>query len=107
MFKATNHLLNKEEIQMSANTIIAKINYIKELEASIEEMKNELEGVKDSIKSEMTQNGVEQMAVGDYIIRYCDVLSSRFDTKRFKEEIGEDVYKYYTKEVMSKRFSIA
>lgn len=92
---------------MSNTTIIAKVNYIKELEASIEEMKAELEGVKDSIKEMMTNNNIEQMVAGDYIIRYTDVLSSRFDTKRFKEDFSPELYKAYTKEVMSKRFSIA
>lgn len=92
---------------MSANTIIAKVNYLKELEAMMEELKVEAEAIKDDIKSEMVARNTETMTVGDYIIRYCEVLSSRFDTKRFKEEIGEDVYKAYTKEVLSKRFSIA
>lgn len=92
---------------MTTNTIIAKVNYLKSLEATMEELKAAAENIKNELKEEMVLRQTEQMSAGDYIIRYGEVLTSRFDTKRFKEEIGEDVYKYYTKEILSKRFSIA
>ena len=51
--------------------------------------------------------GVSKMNLGKYIVRWTSVLSTRFDTKRFKEAFGEELYKAYTKEVSSRRFSIA
>ncbi|MBQ9158948.1 MAG: hypothetical protein IJ136_06465 [Erysipelotrichaceae bacterium] len=92
---------------MTQITLTHRIEELNDLEAMIEELKNEAEAIKDAIKQEMTDRNLEEMIVGDYIIRWVDVLSSRFDTKRFKTELGEDLYKSYTKEVASKRFSIS
>ena len=84
-----------------------KIEELKELEALIEEAKAQADSLKDDIKSVMNENALDTLEVGSYVVRYTPVSSSRFDTKRFKEEFGEDLYKKYTKEVLSNRFSIA
>ena len=55
----------------------------------------------------MEVRGVEEMEVGNRVVRYTSVLTSRFDTRAFKLKMGEDIYKAFTKEVASKRFSIA
>jgi predicted phage-related endonuclease len=46
------------------------------------------------------------MEAGKYIVRWTSVLSQRFDTSAFKKVMPE-VYKEYTKQVTSRRFSIA
>ena len=51
-------------------------------------------------------NGVEELEAGQYIIRYTSILSNRFDTTAFKKIYG-DLYKAFTKQSASKRFSIA
>ena len=86
------------------STIIEKL---KEWEAIQNEAAAEVEALKDQIKAEMNARGVEELEAGQYIVRFTSVLSSRFDTKRFKEVFGEEVYKAYTKEVSSRRFSVA
>ena len=91
---------------MTQITLTHRIEELNELEAMIETIKAEAEAIKDQIKAEMSDRGLEEMIVGDYIVRWVDVLSSRFDTKRFKTEMGEGLYKEYTKEVSSKRFTI-
>ena len=78
-----------------------------EIEKMMEELKAEAEAIKDELKNEMSLRGLDQMEIGQYIVRWTSVLSFRFDTKRFKEEYGENVYKQYTKEVSSTRFTIA
>ena len=92
---------------MTNMEITAKIDELKELEAIIEEAKAEAEALRDDIKAEMLRQEAEELAAGQYIVRFTPVLSSRFDTKRFKENFGEEVYKAYTKQVTSRRFSIA
>ena len=91
---------------MTQITLTHRIEELTDLEKSIEELKAEAEAIRDQIKDEMTSRGLEQLVVGDYVIKYLSVLTSRFDTKRFKEEIGESVYREYCKEVASKRFTI-
>lgn len=92
---------------MSQNELVAKIEELNELETVLEQLKTQADGIRDDIKSEMTQRGTEELNLGKYIVRWTSVLSTRFDTKRFKEVFGEELYKAYTKEVSSRRFSIA
>ena len=91
---------------MSQNEIISKIEQLKEWEAILEEAQAEAEALRDSIKQQMREDGTEEMAIGAYIIRWTSVLSNRFDSTAFKKEHA-DLYKSFTKQVASKRFSIA
>ena len=92
---------------MATYELINKIEELKALEELIEEAKAAAEGLRDDLKDEMNSRGVEEMAAGRFILRFTPILSSRFDTKRFKEKFGEDVYKAFTREVSSRRFTIA
>ena len=91
---------------MSKNEMIAKIEQLKEWEAILEEAQNEVEALRDSIKQQMLEEETEELAVGTYIVRWTSVLSNRFDSTAFKKEHAE-LYKSFTKQVASKRFTIA
>lgn len=91
---------------MSRNELVAKIEALNEWEALMEEAKAEAEAIRDSLKAELTERGVEELEAGQYIIRYTSILSNRFDTTSFKKIYG-DLYKAFTKQSASKRFSIA
>ena len=91
---------------MSTIEITTKIEALKELEALIEEAKAEAEALRDDIKTEMLNRNIEELEAGQYIIRWTSVLSQRFDTTGFKKAYG-DLYKEYTKQTASRRFSIA
>ena len=90
---------------MSAKEIINKIEALAEWEAIIEEAKAEAEALRDSIKAEMLDRNTEELEAGTYIVRWTSVLSQRFDTTAFKKSHGE-MYKEYTKQVSSRRFTI-
>ncbi len=91
---------------MSRNEIEAKVEYLQELESFMDEIKAESESIKDQIKAEMLDRGVSELQAGRYIIRWSDVLSNKFDSTSFKK-VYADLYKAFTKQVYSKRFSIA
>lgn len=91
---------------MSQNEMISKVEQLREWEAILEEAQNEVETLRDCIKEQMLERGTEELQVGAYIIRWTSVLSNRFDSTAFKKEYAE-LYKTYTKQVSSKRFSIA
>ena len=91
---------------MSTIEITSKIEALKELETLSEEAKAEAETLRDEIKAEMLNRNTEEMEAGQYIVRWTSVLSQRFDTTAFKK-VMPDVYKSFTKQVSSKRFSIA
>ena len=91
---------------MSRNELITKIEALQEWEAIMEEAKAEAEALRDIIKNEMLEQGTEELEAGAYIIRWTSVLTNRFDTTAFKKEHNE-LYKQFTKQIVSKRFSIA
>ena len=97
--KYNNKGVNKNEIQ-------AQIESLRALEELIEDAKTEAETLRDAIKQELLSREVEELSVGQYIVRWTSVLSQRFDTTAFKKVMPE-VYKAYTKQVSSRRFTIS
>lgn len=91
---------------MSTNDLVMKVEKLKELEELLEEVKTEAESVRDEIKQEMLTQDTEELEAGQYIIRWISVLTNRFDTTAFKKVLP-DVYKAYTKQITSRRFTIA
>ena len=90
---------------MSRNEIISKIEALKELEALAAEISVEMESLKNSIKEEMAAQQTEELECGQYIIRWVTVLTNRLDTTALKR-VMPSVYKDFTKQVTSRRFSI-
>ena len=91
---------------MSTNEMTTKIEALRDLEELIEEAKAEADALRDEIKAEMLSRNTEEMSVGQYIIRWTSILSNRFDTTGFKKMYGE-LYKEYTKQTASRRFTIS
>lgn len=91
---------------MSTNDLVMKVEKLKELEELLEEVKTEAESVREEIKQEMLTQDTEELEAGQYIIRWTSVLANRFDTTAFKKVLP-DVYKAYTKQITSRRFTIA
>ena len=91
---------------MSKNELIAKIEALNAWEALMEDAKAEADAIRDSIKQEMLDRDEEELTAGAYIIRWTSVLSNRFDTTGFKKVYG-DLYKAFTKQTSSRRFSIS
>ena len=91
---------------MSKHELVSKIEKLQEWEQLIEEAKSEAESLRDDIKQEMLNRDTEELEAGAYIIRWTSFLSNRFDTTGFKKVYG-DLYKAFTKQTASKRFSIS
>ena len=91
---------------MSINDLERRIEKMQEWEALAAEANAEAEALRDEIKAEMMARDTEELAAGRYIVRWTSVLSNRFDTTAFKKQYS-DLYKHFTKQVSSKRFSVA
>lgn len=91
---------------MTQITLTHRIEELNDLEDMINELKVEAEAIKDQIKQEMSDRGTDELVVGDYVIRYTQVLTSKFNTKSFKEDYL-DLYKAYLKQTESRRFTIS
>lgn len=90
---------------MSQNELISKIEELKSLEELIAEAEQVAEAIKDEIKNQMLTDNTEEMVVGQHIVRWTTTLTQRFDSTSFKKALP-DVYKAYTKQTTSRRFSI-
>jgi predicted phage-related endonuclease len=91
---------------MSKNEIISKIEAIRDLEELIAEASAEAETLRDAIKQQMLAADTEELTAGQYIVRWTSVLSNRFDSTAFKKSHA-DLYKAFTKQTASRRFSIS
>ena len=91
---------------MSNIEIVSKVKALQELETMIDELKQEAEILRDAIKAEMVARDTEELIAGRHIVRYATVLSNRFDSTSFKRVMPE-VYKSFTKQTTSRRFTIS
>ena len=91
---------------MSKIELLANIELLNKYEAMVDEIKAEANRVRNTIKAEMEAREVEELIAGQYIVRYTSVLSNRFDSTAFKKVMPE-LYKAYTKQTASRRFTIS
>ena len=91
---------------MNKVEMLAKIELLNRYEAMLEEIKAEADSIRNTIKAEMEAREVEELIAGQYIIRWTSVLSNRFDSTAFKKVMPE-LYKAYTKQTASRRFTIS
>lgn len=82
----------------------AQILELKDIEAQIAELKAKAEVIKDEIKAEMGNE--EHVMVDGYKVNYTIVISTKLDSKKLKSELP-DLWKKYSKEDITRRFSIS
>ena len=90
---------------MTKNEIIAMIETINNYDDLAARAKAKADAVREALKEEMIRLDTEELEAGAYIIRYTNVISNRFDSTTFKR-LYADLYKDFTKQSMSRRFSI-
>lgn len=83
-----------------------KIRELKELKMMADELAAEITAIEDQIKAEMIERDTEEMTVDVYKVRWTKVTSSRFDSTAFKKAMPE-LHAQFTKQIESRRFSIA
>lgn len=84
----------------------AKIAEMQELDRLAQEAKEAADTIKDEIKAIMTEQGTDELVTGKFIIKWTTVLSNRFDSTAFKKA-APDLYKTYTKQITSRRFTVS
>lgn len=82
----------------------AQILELKDIEAQIAELKAKAEVIKDEIKAEMGNE--EHVMVDGYKVNYTIVISTKLDSKKLKSELP-DLWKKYSKEDITRKFSIS
>ena len=88
-------------------TLESRIELMQQYEAEANAFKAKAEEIKDAIKDQMTAMDTEEIVTPNYVVRFVDVLTSRFDTRLFKQTCGERLYNQFLKQVASKRFTVS
>lgn len=91
---------------MGKRALENRVKQIKELEEQISILEAEKEAIKTSIKKEMEKQGTDELITDNFIIRFTKVITSRFDSKKFKADYPF-MYGDYLKQTESHRFSIS
>ena len=91
---------------MSYDELNILVHDFLELDTEIKQQQILADNIKNKIKEEMEARNVEELAVGENIVRYKDVLTSVFDKSKFKAKY-EELYAMFLKQIPSKKFSIS
>ena len=91
---------------MSRNEIAAMIETMNNYDELAAKAKEKAEAIREALKNEMIERNTEELVAGAYIVRYTNVISNRFDSTTFKR-LYADLYKDFTKPVVSRRFSVS
>ncbi len=91
---------------MSKNEMLNLIETMNNYDELAAKVKAKADAIRDTIKAEMESRDLEEMVCGQYIIRWTPVLSNRFDATTFKR-LYADLYKDFTKQVSSRRFTVS
>ena len=91
---------------MKNQTVRQIANELQELYAQQDELKALINERESIIKQEMIDREVQELNLGNMVIRFTEVISNRFNTTEFKK-LHLNLYNAFLKEVTSKRFSIA
>ena len=88
---------------MSTNELEMKCRELRQLQNLIEEAQAEAEAIKDAIKAHM--GDAEAVQAGEYKITWKNVVSSRFDSQKFKADHA-DLYSQYSKQTTTTPFCV-
>ena len=91
---------------MKNQTVRQIANELQELYAQQDELKALIAERESIIKQDMIDREVQELNLGNMVIRFTEVISNRFNTTEFKK-LHLNLYNAFLKEVTSKRFSIA
>lgn len=89
---------------MDINAIFAEMAQYKSIIAQAEAEYSKYEA---EIKARMTEAGNDTLIGNEHKATYKEVISNRFDSKAFKADGYEDLYKAYQKPNTSMRFTFA
>ena len=91
---------------MSQNEMMNLIETMNNYDELASKVKAKADAIRATIKEEMERQAVEELICGPYIVRYSTVLSNRFDATTYNR-LYADLYKDFTKQVSSRRFTVS
>jgi len=87
---------------MSTNELNTTAKELLSIRSMIAELEAEAEALTDKLKAAMVERGTEALQGDGWKATWKNVVSSRFDSKRFKA----DLYGQYSKQTTTTRFCV-
>lgn len=97
-------LIERSKAMTDYNKMFSDLASLKMME---KELKAEIEAKENEIKELMDRTCVAELVGAEHKATYKEVVSNRFDSKAFKADGYEDLYKAYQKPSTSMRFTFA
>lgn len=91
---------------MTERQIENRIKKLKEIEEQRKELENQEKVLKEEIKTDMENKGLEEIQTKNFIIRWKEITSNTLDSKALRAAFP-DICGQFTKQSISKRFTIA
>ena len=91
---------------MTIETMTATAREYREIQAEIKALTEQADALKLAMIAEMDVRQADELAAGEYTIRYTLYESARLDSKKLKAE-NPGLYGQYSKATTSTRFSVA
>lgn len=91
---------------MTERQIENRIKKLNELAAQRKAIEEQEDQIRDEIKKDLEEKGLEEIQTKSFIVRWKEVISQRLDSKALKSQLPE-IYSTYCKESRSRRFTIA
>ena len=91
---------------MSTHDMESKIRELRSLQRLIEEAQQEADAIRDTIKAQLTAQGVDELQAGEYRVSWKPVSTTRIDTKAFQQAFPE-VAQAFSKTTTTRRFCMA
>ena len=80
------------------------IKEIKEYQAMQDELKRQIEALKQEAVEHLESNEIDEYMCDEGKVTYREVISNRFDSTSFKKDFA-DIYAEYSKKTSSMRFT--
>lgn len=91
---------------MTNKQIDNRVMKLQAIEAKQKELEEQAEAIRAEIKADLESKGEDEHNTGNFIIRWKEIVSRRLDSKALKAALP-DVFTAYTRESVSRRFTIA
>jgi len=89
---------------MSENTLLKKVETLMDWQKLLDEAELEVSKLKEELKDEMDSRQVEELHVGNHVLRYQTIFSKRFQSQEFSK-IHKELYDAFCAVTKSRRFS--
>lgn len=91
---------------MGEKAIENRVKKLKGIEEQMKALQLEATKLKEEIKKEMEARELEELKVGNFLVRWKSIATNKFDTKAFSKEYSY-LYEQFIKKSESKRFTVA